>query len=86
MTFADHCVSNGNLYESLGFINAGELKPDYKYIVGYTRVHKFNYRLKKFKNDSNLIWVEGQTERELAKLNGLRRVYDAGKTKYVLAL
>lgn len=84
VTFADHCVSNGNLYESLGFSNAGELRPDYKYIVGYTRVHKFNYRLKRFKNDPDLRWVEGLTEHELAKLNGLCRVYDAGKTKYVL--
>lgn len=84
VTFADHCVSNGGLYEALGFTRVGELKPDYKYVVNNKRVHKFGYRLKKFKADPNLFFKEGMTERELAQTNGLLRIYDAGKTKYVL--
>ena len=84
VTFADHCVSDGGLYEALGFTKVGELKPDYKYVINNKRVHKFGYRLKKFEADPNLLFQVGMTEKELAKTNGLLRIYDAGKTKYVL--
>lgn len=86
ITFADHCVSNGNMYTKLGFVADKELTPDYKYLVNGTRVHKFNYRLTNFKNNPNLLFLDGVTERGLAKLNSLPRVYDAGKTRFVLAL
>lgn len=82
-TFSDHCVSDGGLYATNGFIADKELAPDYRYVVGLTRAHKFGYRLKKFKEDPNLLWKEGLTERELAKLNNLPRIWDAGKTRWV---
>lgn len=85
-TFSDHSVSDGNLYINNGFIEYGEIKPDYSYIIGRKRTHKFNYRLKKFKNDPNLIWEDGLTEKELAKLNNLKRIWDCGKTKFVKIL
>lgn len=85
-TFADHTVSNGGLYENHGFINDYELKPDYSYVVKNSRVHKFNYRLKRFRNDPELKWEEGLSERELAQLNNIYRIYDCGKTKYVKIL
>lgn len=83
VTFSDHCVSDGNLYASNGFTKEKELKPDYRYVVRQERKHKFGYRLKKFKDDPNLKWEEGLTERELAALNGIPRIWDAGKTKWV---
>jgi uncharacterized Zn-finger protein len=86
VTFADNCVSEGGLYETLGFKKDGEIKPDYKYIVGSRRVHKFNYRLKRFKSDPTLQYDSKMTESELAQLNNLLRVYDAGKTRYRLTL
>lgn len=43
-------------------------------------------RLKKFRNDPSLIWEEGTTERELAKLNNLKRIWDCGKIKFVKIL
>ena len=82
VTFADHCVSDGGLYENNGFIADKELPPDYMYISSNSRKHKFGYRLKRFQNDPDLLWEEGLTERELAELNGLVRVWDAGKTRY----
>ena len=82
VTFSDHCVSDGGLYEKLGFEIDKELEPDYKYVVGSHRYHKFNYRKKRFKNDSNLLYDENMTELELAEMNGLRRVWDCGKTRY----
>lgn len=86
VTFADHSVSDGSLYNSLGFTLESELKPDYRYLVSGKREHKFNYRINRFKTDSNLKYVEGLTERELAQLNGLLRVWDSGKSRYVLDL
>lgn len=86
VTFADHCVSDGRLYEATGWRNDGELAPDYRYVVGGRREHKFGYRLKRFREDPALLWEEGLTERELADLNGLDRIWDAGKTRYVLPL
>lgn len=84
ITFSDHCVSDGGLYENNGFIADKELPPDYMYVVGNVRKHRFGYRLKRFRDDPTLLWEEGLTERELADLNGLKRIWDAGKTRWVL--
>ena len=85
-TFSDHEVSDGGLYQKLGFTRDKELKPDYRYVVDGNRVHKFNYRLKRFRSDSNLAYQEGLSERELALLNGIPRVWDCGKTRWVMEL
>lgn len=84
ITFSDHCVSDGGLYRNNGFVVERELAPDYRYVVGNQRKHKFGYRLKRFKTDPALKYEEGLTERELALLNNLPRIWDAGKTKWVL--
>lgn len=82
VTFSDNTVSDGGLYLNNGFVEDGIIKPDYSYIANGMRNHKFSYRLKRFKADPNLEWVEGYTETELAKLNSLRRIWDAGKVKW----
>lgn len=84
ITFAAHDVSNGNLYETLGFVADKELKPDYSYIVNKKRIHKFNYRIKRFREDPHLLYQEGLTETQLASLNKILRIWDCGKTRYVL--
>ena len=86
VTFSDHEVSNGGLYEKLGFEKDKELKPDYKYIVNKQRVHKFNYRRKRFKDDPHLIYKEELSESEMAKLNGIDRIWDCGKTRWVMKM
>lgn len=62
ITFADHHVSDGKLYESLGFSKEKELNPDYKYFAKGQRKHKFGYRLKRFRTDPNLMYLPGKTE------------------------
>lgn len=86
VTFADREVSDGGIYEKLGFVVDKELKPDCSYIVQHKRVHKFNYRKKRFKNDSDLKFKEGLSESELAKLNNIHKIWDCGKIRYVLNL
>lgn len=83
-TFADLCVSNGNLYEKTGWTFDSKIPPDYKYVIGNKRSHKFNYRKIRFKEDENLIYDDNLTETELAKLNKLYRIWDCGKLKYTM--
>jgi len=83
ITFSDHMVSDGRLYSTNGFVADKELPPDYMYVIKDVRKHKFGYRLAKFKNDPKLKWVDGLNEAELAEANGLKRVWDAGKTRWV---
>lgn len=83
VTFADRGVSDGGLYKACGFAADGEIAPDYTYLFKNSRVHKFNFRKTRFRDDPNLKFEEGLTERQLADLNGLDRIYDAGKVRWV---
>ncbi len=83
VTFSDGIISEGSLYKNNGFVKDKTIDPDYKYIVNGERVHKFNYRLKRFRNDPTLQYVEGHTERQLAELNGIPRIWDAGKIRWL---
>lgn len=78
-TFADNSISDGSLYEDNGFVVESVVPYDYQYIVKGRRVHKFNYRKARFKNDKNLVYEEGKTEAELADMNGLTRIWDSEK-------
>lgn len=83
VTFADLTFSSGELYRNTGWTQDAELPPDYTYLHRGRRHHKFNFRKDRFKRDPALKFREGLTERELAKMNGLLRVYDAGKLRFV---
>lgn len=85
-TFADLQVSGGDLYTNNGFEVDKVLAPDYSYLVNGVRRHKFGFRLKRFREDPELLFEEGLSERELAILNGIPRVWDSGKVKYVKRL
>lgn len=80
---SDNDVSNGELYEETGFKPEKLIDPDYYYIVNNSRVHKFKYRKSYFKKTKGLIYKEGLTERELAELNGILRIYDSGKIQWI---
>ena len=86
VTFADHQVSNGLLYEKLGFILDKELSPDYRYLVDEERKHKFGYRITRFKNDPYLKYKEDLTESQLAKINGIKKIWDCGKSRYIISI
>lgn len=83
-TFSDNAVSDGSLYANNGFIREKILPPDYSYVVANRRRHKFEYRLKRFRDDPTLIYEEGKSESELATINNIPRCWDYGKEKWVL--
>lgn len=81
ITFADRRWSNGDLYDGIGFELVDTLKPDYRYVVGNRREHKFGFRhrslAKKLENyDPNL------TEHENCLNHKIYRIYDCGLLKY----
>ena len=83
-TFADLDWSAGELYENTGWRFDGELEPDYSYLYKGERRHKFGFRKNRFREDPNLKFESGLSERELASLNKILRVYDSGKKRYFM--
>ena len=49
-------------------------------------MNKARYRISRFRSDPELLFQDGMTERQLAELNGLYRVWDYGKDRLVLPL
>lgn len=83
VTFADLSISDGGLYDSTGWVFDKLLDPDYRYLYRGKLYHKFNFRVSRFEKDPELKFEEGMSERDLSALNGLLRVYDSGKIRYV---
>lgn len=86
ISFSANDVSNGAMYRASGFELAAEVRPDYKYVGNYTRMKrapKEGFQKKCFAQRSDLKFEEGLTELELADLNDLYRIYDAGKRRWV---
>lgn len=83
VSFVDLDTFSGGSYAKAGFVFDKYLKPDYKYLVRGNRVHKFSYRLKRFKNDPDLLWEDGLTEKKLAELNGLPKIYNSGMNRMI---
>lgn len=83
VSFADRTVSTGGLYEGNGFTAEATIPPDYQYLVQGRRSHKFNYRKARFAADDSLVFDDTMTEAQLADVNGLTRVWDAGKVRFI---
>lgn len=82
ISYADLMISDGSLYVEEGWNLVERCKKDYKYLYKGNLYHKFNFRIKRFKEDKHLKFKEGLTEKQLAELNGLIRVWDCGKLKF----
>ena len=80
-TYSDNMISDGALYEKLGFSHISTSQPGYWYLVNGIRKHRFNYRkrfLVKRGYDST------KTEREITEELGLVRIWNSGNKKWVL--
>lgn len=85
ISFADRrwtINSNDNLYTKLGFSLVKTLKPDYRYVVGLNRIHKFNFRKQILHKKYGLPLT--MTEHEMTKKLGFYRIWDCGLFKYEL--
>ena len=80
VSFSDNRWTDGTIYTSLGFKLDQSWAPDYCYVKDGVRVSKQSQK----KDVSGC--PEGMTELEWAHAQGLVRVYDAGKKRWVLNL
>jgi len=74
ISYADRDWSTGDLYYTLGFELVSTSKPDYKYIVDNSRVHKSRYRKGRLKTEL--------TESMEMKNRKIDRIFDCGKMKF----
>lgn len=84
ISFADLRWSTGALYTKTGWILDKIIPPDYSYATSNTtRYHKFNYRRKylptKLKHFDPTL-----SERENCDNNGILRIWDCGKLRYII--
>jgi hypothetical protein len=82
-TFSDNLISNGNMYEKLGFQYLHTSDPGYWYNINGKREHRFNWRKDK------LIKLGGdkdKTEEEIMNEWGYHRIYNGGNKKWILNL
>lgn len=86
MVVSDNSMSSDSFYERYGFVSDKLIEPDYMYVCKGNRIPKSEYSLSKFKSNPELVWVDGLSERKLALLNRLPRIWDAGGTLWVLGL
>lgn len=82
----DH--SDGGVYERNGFVLVHDGAPGYGYWrAGWVeRQNRLKFSPSRVRGNRELEFVEGATERELAALNGLSRVWDSGSSLWVLNL
>lgn len=72
--------TNNNVYTTLGFKLTSVLKPDYRYVIGNTRVHKFNCRKHILHKKYGL--PLSMTEKEMVEVLGYKKIWDCGLIKY----
>ena len=74
-SYADRRWSTGNLYYKIGFELVSETQPNYWYIDGLRRIHRFN--LRKTSSDP-----KEKPEQIIRKEQGYNRIWDCGNLKF----
>jgi hypothetical protein len=77
VSFSDNRLFTGSVYEKLGFVLDGEVRPDYYWVIGSRRVHKSS--LRKTIEER----MTGRTEAEIREGQGYRKIWDCGKKRWV---
>jgi len=80
ISYADRRWSQGDVYNTLGFQFTHNTKPNYWYVVGCVRKHRFNYRKDKLVLEG---YNKNSTEKQIMLDRGIYRVYDSGNKKYI---
>lgn len=86
VTYSHNDHSWGQVYEHNGFTKIHDGLPGYFYVVNGVREHRLNYSPKRFRERDDLFFEEGKTERELAEVNGLVRIWDSGSTRWEMSV
>jgi predicted nucleic acid-binding Zn-ribbon protein len=76
-SYADRRWSDGNLYKKIGFELEHITKPNYWYIKGLNRIHRFNLRKRPYEPKDISEWILRQKE-------GYYRIWDCGHLKFII--
>jgi hypothetical protein len=80
ISFANRRYSNGNLYKQLGFNLKYNTAPNYWYVVGKERKHRFLFR-------KDILVKQGfnknKTEHQIMSERKIPRIYDCGNIKFI---
>ena len=82
-SYSDVRIFQGGVYEKAGFAKMHTTPPDYMYLEGDTLYHKANYQKSKLAKRFGAAACEGKTERQITEEQGIYRVYDCGKVKWL---
>ena len=74
-------TAQNNVYTKMGFKLVDTLKPDYSYIKGHTRYHKFGFRKQILHKKYGLPLT--MTEKQMCDKLGFHRIWNCGLFKYV---
>ena len=80
ISYCDVRWGMGGVYEQLGMVFDSLTKPNYYYVLGSQRKHRFNFRKDQLVKDGA---DPSKTERQIMSEKGALRIYDAGHLKYV---
>jgi G:T-mismatch repair DNA endonuclease (very short patch repair protein) len=83
VSYSSNDISNGGLYDKLGFISEGKANTSYWYIKNGTleRFHRYNFRKSRLKELG--YDVDNLTEREIMEKLPYTRIYDSGTIRWV---
>lgn len=83
ISFASHDISNGHLYEVLGFEYIGEMQACYWYVhnQSHQRFHRSSFMKKDLVKKG---YNPSLTEEQIMMQTDYLRIYDSGQSKYVL--
>lgn len=86
VTYSDNRMFSGKVYPLMGFVEAGQSRPDYFYFKREVcrRYHKSNFTRTKLSRMPG--FDPEESEAENTRRMGWLRIYDAGKTKWVWSL
>jgi hypothetical protein len=79
ISYSDYSRSTGNMYEQLGFSLSHNSDPNYYWVIGGIRRHRFNFRKDKLIKEG---FDPSLTEVEIMKNRGLYRIFDCGMQKW----
>lgn len=83
VTYCDHRYFSGDSYLAVGFV-ARDTRVDYEYLLKDKRFHKSVFQKQNIRKHFGEDFMPGATESEMTKAIGARKLWNAGRTTYVL--
>lgn len=80
ISYTDKSYFKGNIYNKLGFDKVEDTRPNYYYIVGKKRYHRYSFRKDVLTEKG---FDEKLSEKEITESLGINRIYNSGNSKFI---